>query len=209
MLTESQVAPPPTSESSASGRSKRNHTQAQLRNPSTSSSVHSTQIGWSMSDRAETISNSRVVFSTKERDAYISFLRNLDGSIPTEEELQAAQKSLDERRFCNPSTSSSVHSTQIGWSMSDRAETISNSRVVLADSGNMSFVMLTESQVAPPPTSESSASGRSKRNHTQAIAAISSGCRRVVLASCTRGGDRPSVNRRGSIFRASRAATDQ
>ncbi|PWY89290.1 putative autophagy protein Apg6 [Aspergillus heteromorphus CBS 117.55] len=38
----------------------------------------------------------RLVDSTKERDAYISFLRNLNASVPTAEELEAAQKSLQE-----------------------------------------------------------------------------------------------------------------
>ncbi|OOF96373.1 hypothetical protein ASPCADRAFT_206565 [Aspergillus carbonarius ITEM 5010] len=38
----------------------------------------------------------RLVDATKERDAYISFLRNLNTSVPTAEELEAAQKSLKE-----------------------------------------------------------------------------------------------------------------
>lgn len=38
----------------------------------------------------------RLVAATKERDAYVSFLKDLNSSIPTDEELEAAQKSLEE-----------------------------------------------------------------------------------------------------------------
>ncbi|RDW81685.1 beclin 1 [Aspergillus mulundensis] len=38
----------------------------------------------------------RLVEATKERDAYITFLRNLNSSVPTQEELEAAEKSLKE-----------------------------------------------------------------------------------------------------------------
>jgi beclin 1 len=38
----------------------------------------------------------RLAGSTKERDAYISFLRNLNTAIPTTEEFEAAEKSLQE-----------------------------------------------------------------------------------------------------------------
>ena len=38
----------------------------------------------------------RLVGATKERDAYISFLRNLNSSVPTAEELQTAEQSLKE-----------------------------------------------------------------------------------------------------------------
>ncbi|KAE8309021.1 autophagy protein Apg6-domain-containing protein [Aspergillus transmontanensis] len=38
----------------------------------------------------------RLVDAAKERDAYISFLRNLNSSVPTAEELEAAEKSLKE-----------------------------------------------------------------------------------------------------------------
>ncbi|KAJ5698595.1 hypothetical protein N7462_000600 [Penicillium macrosclerotiorum] len=38
----------------------------------------------------------RLAGSTKERDAYISFLRDLNASIPTSEELEAAEQSLQE-----------------------------------------------------------------------------------------------------------------
>jgi beclin 1 len=38
----------------------------------------------------------RLVEATKERDAYISFLRNLNSSVPTAEELEVAEKSLKE-----------------------------------------------------------------------------------------------------------------
>ncbi|KAJ6178127.1 hypothetical protein N7519_008588 [Penicillium mononematosum] len=102
------------SESSASGRSKRNHTQAQLRSQEDGSFVDQVEkttrlfeIVSARSDIDHPICvectellveglQKRLAGSTKERDAYISFLRNLNGSIPTEEELQAAQKSLDE-----------------------------------------------------------------------------------------------------------------
>ncbi|KAA8642309.1 beclin 1 [Aspergillus tanneri] len=38
----------------------------------------------------------RLVNATKERDAYVSFLKNLNSSVPTDEELEAAEKSLKE-----------------------------------------------------------------------------------------------------------------
>lgn len=38
----------------------------------------------------------RMVGATKERDAYISFLRSLNASVPTAEELETAEKSLEE-----------------------------------------------------------------------------------------------------------------
>lgn len=38
----------------------------------------------------------RLADATKERDAYISFLRNINSSVPTAEELEAAEKSLKE-----------------------------------------------------------------------------------------------------------------
>lgn len=38
----------------------------------------------------------RMVGATKERDAYISYLRGLNASVPTTEELEAAEKSLQE-----------------------------------------------------------------------------------------------------------------
>ncbi|KAL3479002.1 autophagy protein Apg6-domain-containing protein [Aspergillus californicus] len=38
----------------------------------------------------------RLVDTTKERDAYITFLRNLNSSVPTQEETEAAEKSLKE-----------------------------------------------------------------------------------------------------------------
>ena len=115
MLTESQVAPPPpVGESNSAARSKRNHTPAQLRGQDDGSFVDQVEkttrlfeIVSARSDIDHPICvectellveglQKRLAGSTKERDAYISFLRNLNGSIPTEEELQAAQKSLDE-----------------------------------------------------------------------------------------------------------------
>ncbi|KAL4786663.1 autophagy protein Apg6-domain-containing protein [Aspergillus varians] len=38
----------------------------------------------------------RLVEATKERDAYIAFLRNLNASVPTQEEIEAAEKSLND-----------------------------------------------------------------------------------------------------------------
>ncbi|KAL4957395.1 autophagy protein Apg6-domain-containing protein [Aspergillus filifer] len=38
----------------------------------------------------------RLAEATKERDAYITFLRNLNSSVPTQEEVEAAEKSLKE-----------------------------------------------------------------------------------------------------------------
>ncbi|KAL4902615.1 hypothetical protein BDW74DRAFT_61394 [Aspergillus multicolor] len=38
----------------------------------------------------------RLLEATKERDAYITFLRNLNSSVPTQEEIEAAEKSLKE-----------------------------------------------------------------------------------------------------------------
>ncbi|KAJ5801576.1 uncharacterized protein N7518_003644 [Penicillium psychrosexuale] len=108
MLTESQVAPPPVSESG----SKRN-TQAQLHDqdgPLVDQVEKTTRLFEIVSARSDIDHpicvectellveglQKRLAGSTKERDAYISFLRNLNASIPTEEELQAAQKSLNE-----------------------------------------------------------------------------------------------------------------
>ncbi|OQE07095.1 hypothetical protein PENVUL_c015G08569 [Penicillium vulpinum] len=114
MLTESQVAPPLVSESTSAARSKRNHTSAQLRNPEDGSFVDQVEkttrlfeIVSARSDIDHPICiectellveglQKRLAGSTKERDAYISFLRNLNGSILTTEELQAAEKSLNE-----------------------------------------------------------------------------------------------------------------
>ncbi|KAG0154519.1 hypothetical protein PDIDSM_87 [Penicillium digitatum] len=111
MLTESQVAPPAVSENYTAAQSKRNHSQGQLENGSFVDQVEKTtrlfEIVSARSDIDHPICvectellveglQKRLAGSTKERDAYISFLRDLNGSIPTEEELQEAQKSLDE-----------------------------------------------------------------------------------------------------------------
>ncbi|KAJ5520840.1 hypothetical protein N7463_001293 [Penicillium fimorum] len=114
MLTESQVVPPPVSESSPATRIKPNHTQPQIRGQEDGSFVDQVEkttrlfeIVSARSDIDHPICvectellveglQKRLAGSTKERDAYISFLRNINGSIPTGEELQAAQKSLDE-----------------------------------------------------------------------------------------------------------------
>ncbi|KAJ5124931.1 Beclin family [Penicillium bovifimosum] len=114
MLTESQVTPPPVADSSPASGSKHNHTQAQTRGQEDGSIVDqiekTTRLFEIVSARSdidhpicvectELLVESlqkRLAGSTKERDAYISFLRNLNGSIPTAEELQAAEKSLNE-----------------------------------------------------------------------------------------------------------------
>lgn len=111
MLTESQVAPP-IADTSPATRSKRTHTQAQPRGQDDGSFVDQAEkttrlfeIVSARSDIDHPICvectdllveglQKRLTGSTKERDAYISFLRNLNQSIPTAEELQAAEKSL-------------------------------------------------------------------------------------------------------------------
>ncbi|CAG8371384.1 unnamed protein product [Penicillium salamii] len=112
MLTESQVAPPANEHLSA--RTKQNHTQVQKRTQEDGSFVDQVEkttrlfeIVSARSDIDHPICvectellveglQKRLTGSTKERDAYISFLRNLNGSVPTAEELQVAEKSLNE-----------------------------------------------------------------------------------------------------------------
>ncbi|KAJ5781171.1 hypothetical protein N7457_006331, partial [Penicillium paradoxum] len=112
MLTESQVAPP-VADTSSAARSKRTHTQVQPRGQEDGSFVDQVEkttrlfeIVSARSDIDHPICvectellveglQKRLTGSTKERDAYISFLRNLSESIPTDEELQAAERSLN------------------------------------------------------------------------------------------------------------------
>ncbi|KAJ5347910.1 uncharacterized protein N7506_001163 [Penicillium brevicompactum] len=113
MLTESQVAPPPSDVPSAT-RGKQNRTQVQKLGQEDGSFVDQVErmtrlfeIVSARSDIDHPICvectellieglQKRLTGSTKERDAYISFLRGLNGSLPTAEELQAAEKSLNE-----------------------------------------------------------------------------------------------------------------
>ncbi|KAJ0414279.1 autophagy protein Apg6-domain-containing protein [Aspergillus carlsbadensis] len=116
MLTESQVGPPQAiGVDSSSSKAKRGH--------NTQSDEHGLEHG-SFADQAErtgrlfeVISSrsdidhpvctectemlveglqQRLVDATKERDAYVTFLRNLNSSVPTQEEIEAAEKSLKE-----------------------------------------------------------------------------------------------------------------
>ncbi|CAG8266454.1 unnamed protein product [Penicillium olsonii] len=113
MLTESQVAPP-INDHPSTARSKQNRTQIPARTQEDGSFVDQVEkttrlfeIVSARSDIDHPICvectellveglQKRLAGSTKERDAYISFLRGLNGSAPTAEELQAAEKSLTE-----------------------------------------------------------------------------------------------------------------
>lgn len=114
MLTESQLGPP----HAGSGDG------GQQRGVSAAGNEHGGEEGGSFSDQVERASRlfeiissrsdidhpictectemlvdglqKRLVGATKERDAYISFLRNLNPSVPTAEEHEAAEKSLKE-----------------------------------------------------------------------------------------------------------------
>ncbi|KAI9934639.1 hypothetical protein ASPWEDRAFT_53764 [Aspergillus wentii DTO 134E9] len=120
MLTESQVGPPhtmpgATGDSQASSKGKRRSstqgTENGAEDGSFSDQVERTgrlfEIISSRSDIDHPICTEctemvvdglqkRLAGATKERDAYISFLRNLNTSVPTAEELEAAEKSLQE-----------------------------------------------------------------------------------------------------------------
>ncbi|KAJ5114483.1 hypothetical protein NUU61_000242 [Penicillium alfredii] len=114
MLTESQVVPPPVTEGPQNSRNRRWSTQANAggsEDASFSDQVEKTtrlfEIVSSRSDIDHPICvectdllveslQKRLTGATKERDAYISFLRNLNSSVPTTEELEAAEKSLKE-----------------------------------------------------------------------------------------------------------------
>jgi beclin 1 len=114
MLTESQVTPPPVTDNTLAARNRRNRTQVQSRIPEDGSFVdqveRTTRLFEIVSARSDIDHpicvectellveglQKRLAGSTKERDAYITFLRNLNGSVPTAEEVQAAEKSLNE-----------------------------------------------------------------------------------------------------------------
>ncbi|GLI76042.1 vacuolar protein sorting-associated protein atg6 [Penicillium ochrochloron] len=113
MLTESQFVPPPM-ENALPARPKGKTTQGVDRNEgdgSFASQVDKTsrlfEIVSSRSDIDHPICvectdllveglQKRLAGSTKERDAYISFLRSLNAAVPSTEELEAAEKSLQE-----------------------------------------------------------------------------------------------------------------
>ncbi|KAL2870051.1 beclin 1 [Aspergillus lucknowensis] len=119
MLTESQLGPPqPVSgvgEDSSSSRAKRiSHPQSDetsVENGSFADQVERTsrlfEIISSRSDVDHPICTEctemlveglqqRLVDATKERDSYITFLRNLNTSVPTQEEIESAENSLKE-----------------------------------------------------------------------------------------------------------------
>ncbi|KAL2831786.1 autophagy protein Apg6-domain-containing protein [Aspergillus cavernicola] len=119
MLTESQVGPPHTV-SRVNGDSP---SSAGKPAPNTQNDEHSAENG-SFADQVERTSRlfeiissrsdidhpvctectemlveglqQRLVDATKERDAYITFLRNMNSSVPTQEEVEAAERSLKE-----------------------------------------------------------------------------------------------------------------
>ncbi|KAL4872276.1 hypothetical protein BDV12DRAFT_183221 [Aspergillus spectabilis] len=119
MLTESQVGPPHT----AAGVNGDSESPKGNRTSNIQSDEHGAQNG-SFADQVERTSRlfeiissrsdidhpictectemlveglqQRLVEATKERDAYITFLRNLNSSVPTQEETEAAEQSLKE-----------------------------------------------------------------------------------------------------------------
>ncbi|KAJ6085017.1 hypothetical protein N7499_004646 [Penicillium canescens] len=109
MLTESQVVPPVENT-----RSKGNRTPAQPASQENESFVDQVEKATRLFEIVSARSDidhpicvectdllveglqKRLTGATKERDAYISFLRNLNTSVPTAEEVQAAEKSLNE-----------------------------------------------------------------------------------------------------------------
>lgn len=114
MLTESQIVPPPV-ENALPSRPKRKSTgQSQNHGQEVGSfssqmekSTRLFEIVSARSDIDHPICvectemlveglQKRLAGATKERDAYISFLRSLNASVPTTEELEAAEKSLQE-----------------------------------------------------------------------------------------------------------------
>ncbi|KAF7714352.1 Uncharacterized protein PECH_003058 [Penicillium ucsense] len=113
MLTESQFVPPPTEENltlRAKGKNAPRH-DVQNQDGAFADQVDKTsrlfEIISSRSDIDHPICvectdilvdalQKRLAGSTKERDAYISFLRTLNSEIPSTEELEAAEQSLQE-----------------------------------------------------------------------------------------------------------------
>lgn len=114
MLTESQIGPPAVEKSSPSRVKRRNSSQIQNQpqdDTSFSSQLEKTtrlfEIVSARSDIDHPICvectellvdglQKRLAGATKERDAYISFLRSLNASVPTTEELEVAEASLKE-----------------------------------------------------------------------------------------------------------------
>lgn len=113
MLTESQVAPP-ISDNPSAVQNQQGRTKIQPRVQEDGSFVDQVERATRLFEIVSARSDidhpicvectellveglqKRLKESTKDRDAYIYFLRNLNASIPTEEELQAAEKSLDD-----------------------------------------------------------------------------------------------------------------
>lgn len=119
MLTESQVGPPVTQAGGNGGGSSAKGTRAKGAQQNESGAEET-----SFSDQVERTSRlfeiissrsdidhpicaectemlvdglqKRLVDATKERDAYISFLRNINSSVPSAEEVEAAERSLKE-----------------------------------------------------------------------------------------------------------------
>ncbi|KAL4922990.1 beclin 1 [Aspergillus undulatus] len=121
MLTESQLGPPhaaPGVDGNNSAASKGNRASSNVRSndPGTDNGSFADQVERtsrlfeiisSRSDIDHPICTEctdmlveglqqRLVEATKERDAYITFLRNLNSSVPTQDEVEAAEKSLQE-----------------------------------------------------------------------------------------------------------------
>ncbi|KAJ5626121.1 hypothetical protein N7510_002430 [Penicillium lagena] len=109
MLTESQVVPPADTPLRPDRTRRASSVQTQQEDVSYSDQVEKTtrlfEIISARSDIDHPICvectemlvdafQKRLTGATKERDAYISFLRNLNASVPTTEELEAAEKAL-------------------------------------------------------------------------------------------------------------------
>lgn len=112
MLTESQFGPPPVEAPSSNHPNRKN---SQLRDPNhddgspsyLEQAVRLFEIVSARSDIDHPICvectdmlvdglQKRLNASTKERDAYIAFLRTLNSSVPSNEDIEAAEKSLKE-----------------------------------------------------------------------------------------------------------------
>lgn len=114
VLTESQLVPPPSADTPLPSHSKGKGSQGQdqgQEDGSFANQVEKTtrlfEIVSAKSDIDHPVCvectemlveelQKRMVGATKERDAYISFLRSLNASVPTAEELETAEKSLEE-----------------------------------------------------------------------------------------------------------------
>lgn len=109
MLTESQVVPPTDTPSRPGQNKPASSVQTQQEDVSYSDQVEKTTRLFEVISARSDIDHpicvectemlvealqKRLTGATKERDAYISFLRNLNASVPTTEELEAAEKAL-------------------------------------------------------------------------------------------------------------------